>query len=136
MSNLSEKVKLSTVQIEVPDCDDQQIWVQSSIAATHKLTRRLKDQFSFTQTDLLLITNRGGGLATCILESIACAEGGIFIGSNRRAGFPLRPSERRAILMRPGEVLSVRSAYAVEPGQFNADGSPVRIRSGQNVVLP
>lgn len=130
----SQKQKLSTIRVATPDSDDGQIWIQSTISATHKLTRGLKDDFSFTATDLLLITNRGGGSATCIVEGFACAESGIFIGSNRRGGLALREGERRKILMRPGEVLSVRSVDAYEPGSKQPDGSHVRIRAGQNVT--
>jgi hypothetical protein len=127
----SDRKKANTIRISTPDSDDGQIWLQSTIAGTHRLTRGLKDDFSFFETDLLLVTNRGGGRATCRLEGFSAPQGAIYIGSNRRACFPLREGEARTIIMRPGEVLSVRSIRAEEPGQRHADGSPVLIRQGQ-----
>src|ERR1700677_4740992 len=130
----SPRQKLSTLKVRVPDIDDEQVWIQSTISATHKLPRGLADEVSFCETDLVLITNRGGHSATCILEAVSCAKEGILIGSNRRGSIALPQGREHTILMRPGEVLTVRSLYAEEPGQRHADGSPVRIRNGQTLI--
>lgn len=125
----NEVVKLSTIEITVADGQDEQVWVQSTIAATHKLPRQTKDQFSFGQSDLVILTNRGSDFVTCHLRAIACAESGILIGSNRRGTTVLRTDTDRTLLMKPGEVLTIRSVYAVEP-KPDAMGRPIPIRSG------
>lgn len=133
---MNEKVSLSSIRVSVPGLDaDEQVWIQSSISATHKLPRNHKDDFSFTDTDIVMISNRGESVALMHLEAIRCAEGGLFIGSNRRGGIGMRPGEILKMKMRPGEVLTVRSVCAREPGQTHADGSAVRIRAGQSVVM-
>lgn len=123
--------KANTIRVSIPDGDDQQIWLQSSIAETLRLKRGFTDLFSFFETDLVMLTNRGSGLATCRVEGTACPQGAIFIGSNRRANVSLREGETRVFLLKAGEVLTLRSIRAEEPGMRHADGSPVYIRAGQ-----
>lgn len=125
----NEPIKLSTIEIKVADGQDEQVWVQSTISATHKLPRQTKDQFSFGQSDLVILTNRGSDFATCHLHAVACGESGILIGSNRRATVLLRVDTDRTLLMKPGEVLTIRSVDAIEP-RPDAMGRPIAIRSG------
>lgn len=126
----NERKRANSIRVSTPDADDQQIWIQSSIAPTFKLKRGFKDDFSFFETDLFVLTNRGGGPATCRLEGLCAPQGAIFIGSNRRANVSLRERETRVFLLKAGEVLTLRSIRAEEPGQKHADGSPVYIRNG------
>lgn len=126
----NDRAMLSSVRVRVPDGDDGQLWVQSSIAGTHKLPRGTREEFSITRDSLTMISNRGGGIATLVLEGIACAEGALYIGSNRRAGTPLRAGETLKLRLRAGEVLTLRSLYAVEPG-----GTGVTLRPGQGIVV-
>jgi hypothetical protein len=123
--------KLSTIKISVPDAAADSIWIQSSIAQTWKLARGDKDEFSFTDTDLVALSNRGGDKATVHLRAVQCAEEGIYVSSTRRGGWVFRPKQSRKLLLDPGEVLTFRSIYAREPGMAHADGTPVHIRLGQ-----
>jgi hypothetical protein len=132
--NGSPKASLSTIKIKTPDITDGQVWVQSSIFQTIKLNRGTKEEFTFSRSDLVVITNRGEDFCTLDIELIARGETGIFIGSNRRGGRSMAEGESMQTKMRPGEVLTVRSIDMVEPRGTNADGSPVQVCAGQNVV--
>lgn len=128
IGNQSQAV--TSIRLKTPDISDGQVWVQSTISATHKLVRKLIDDFSFTDTDVVLVSNRGGEIATLELQAMKCAQGGLFIGSNRRAGTPLREGEQIRIRMKPGEVLTVRDVFAREKGEGHAV-----IQPGQSVVI-
>jgi hypothetical protein len=130
----NNRAALTTVKISTPDSDDNQIWLQSSIAATHRLQRRESETFSFTADSLQLITNCGGDIATVLLDCTACAESGLFVGSNRRGGVMMTAGQRLTVKMRAGEVLSLRSLDACEPHSRD-DGGRVRLRPGQSVVV-
>ena len=130
MHSLNEKQKLTSIRLKVPDSEDGQVWVQSTISATHKLVRGLKDDFSFSDTDIVLVSNRGGDLATLVLDAVRTAQGAVFIGSNRRAGATLREGDRIAIRLRAGEVLTVRDIQAREKGEGHAV-----IQPGQTVAV-
>lgn len=136
MANLNltgnDRKRLSTVKLHVPDIVDGQVWVQSSIADTHKLIRGQRDAFSFTEVDLLVVGNRGEDRCTLTIDGDHCAESGILIGSTRRACMVLRQGERRVILLKAGEVLTIRSLDMCEPHGKHADGSPIRVRPGQS----
>jgi hypothetical protein len=133
---MSEFQKLSTIRVTVPDITDGQVWIQSTLSETHKLTRGLRDDFSFDRRALVIITNRGEDFCTLTLECFRAGESGLFIGSNRRGGRALAESDSFTLRMKPGEALTVRSIDAVEPRGAHADGSPIAIRPGQNVVAP
>jgi hypothetical protein len=133
---MSEKVTLSTIRVTAVDMDgDEQVWLQSSIAATHKLHKRLKDDFSFSDTDIVMIPNRGETAAVITIEAFRCGEGALYIGSNRRAGTVLKQGESLRLKMRGRETLTVRSVEAREPQTTHSDGSHVKIRPGQSVVI-
>lgn len=131
---MSEIRKLTSIRVQVMDCADEQVWIQSTISATHKLPRNHKDDFTFGRSDLLIIKNHGEDECTFFMEVVKAAESGVFIGSNRRGGRGLTEGDSLTMLMRAGEVLSVRSYDAVEPVGTHGDGSPIGIRPGQGVV--
>ncbi len=135
MNTLTEKVKSSAIRLKVLDGADGQVWLQSSISATHKLPRGEREAFSFYRSDLLIIQNRGEDFVTLFLECVANAESAIFIGSNRRAGVSMRPGQGFKLLMKPGEALTVRSFDAVEPKSTQDGGGPIAIRTGQSVAI-
>jgi hypothetical protein len=115
---------LNSIRIKLPDITDEQIWIQSTAAQTWRLIRGIEDDFSFSETDLVMLTNRAESeCATCFLEGISCPDGAIYIGSNRRAGLLLRAGERRALVLKPREVLTLRSICAREP----RTGTPIQI---------
>jgi hypothetical protein len=121
-------VRLHNVRLKVPDISDNQVWVQSSLNATHKLVRGLKEDFSFTDTDLVLVSNRGSDL--CTLEIIALSDAGdLMAASNRRATFPLWKDQRVKVLMKAGEVITLR-CVAMREKQTG-----VEVRPGHAVVL-
>jgi len=128
--------RLSTIRVTALDMDgDEQVWIQSDISATHKLHKGLRDDFSFVDTSLLMIPNVGETPARIRIEAFQCAEGGIFIGSNRRAGVTLRQGDVLNAKMRGRETLTVRSIAAREPGSKDGDGNAVMIRPGQAVAV-
>jgi hypothetical protein len=126
----NEKANLSSIRLKVLDGRDDQVWVQSSISATHKLPRNDREDFSFSRTDLVVIQNRGEDFCTLSLECVGTAESALFIGSNRRAGVSMRGNQGMKILMKPGEALTARSVDALEPG-----GAGVSIRPGQSIAV-
>lgn len=138
MLNLTgtDRKRLSTVKLHVPDIVDGQVWVQSSISDTHKLIRGQRDSFSFTEVDLLVVGNRGEDRCTLTIDGEHCAESGVLIGSTRRAAMALRQGERRVILLQAGEVLTIRSLDMCEPHGTNADGTPIKVRPGQAYARP
>ena len=133
----NNRAALTSIKVTTPDSDDNQIWLQSSIAPTTKLLRGRNnaETFSFTADSLQQISNRGGELATVIIDCEACGESGIFVGSNRRSGRVMRAGERLTLRLRPDEVLTVRSLDAIEPRSRDSDGNAVRLRPGQSLVF-
>lgn len=133
---MSDVVRLSTIRVTALDMDgDEQVWIQSSVAPTHKLHKNLRDDFSFIDTSLIMIPNVGECPALIRIDAFKCAEGALYIGSNRRAGAILKEGETLKIRMRGRETLTVRSIAAREPGSKDADGNSVMIRPGQSVAI-
>ena len=126
---MADKVGMSSVRVHTYGCNDEQIWVQSSLAPTYRLQRRAKEDFSFTNTDIALVSNRGGDISPVMLECVRAGTVGLFVGSNRRGGFPLREGQSKLIQMKPGEVLTVRDIDAREKM------TGVEMRPGQSVVM-
>lgn len=127
---LHEKVKLKSLRIHTPDCRDEQVWIQSSCGQTYKMPHGHKDDFSFTNRDILLVSNRGEDFCTVKLEGVKLDSGdAIFIGSNRRAGCYLHDGQRIVYKLKPGEVLTARDINAREKQ------TGVEIKPGQAVVL-
>ena len=132
----NEKASLSSLRVKTLDGPDGGLWVQSSIAPTHKWPRGHSDDFSFSRSDLVILHNVTEDFLSIRLECIGAAEAAIFIGSTRRGSKVLRPdSHGLRVRMQPGEVLTVRSLFAVEP-KPDMHGNPIPIRTGHNRVSP
>lgn len=131
----NEAMRLSSVLVRVPDADDSQIWLQSSISPTHRLPRGTREEFSFSRDSLSMLSNRGGDLATVVIDCTKCGESGICIGSNRRGACLMREGQRLKLRLRAGEVLTLRSLDAIEPGSKDSEGRAVALRPGQGVVI-
>lgn len=127
----NERVGLSCIRIHTLDNRDESVWVQSSADRTYRMPRGHKDDFSFTDTDIIVISNRAEEPCTLRLQGVGIKDSGLFIGSNRRAGFYLRDGEhnRRALRMAPGEVLTVRNINMREKQ------TGVKVRPGQAVII-
>ena len=126
------KTSVNSVKVSTPDITDGQIVIQSSCGASQPLPRGFSDEFSFSDTDLVIVNNRGGDKATVRLQGMLTPQEAIYVGSTRRGGFLLRGRETRTVPMQAGEVLTLRSAHAVEPNsrtRMRPGGIP--IRSGQ-----
>jgi hypothetical protein len=107
---------VSSVKVSIPDATDNQIAVQSTCGQTHRLPRGFSDEFSFGVTDLVILVNTGGDRATVSLQPMLTPQDALYIGSTRRAGYIARGRQSRTHRMQPGEVITIRSLYAVEPG--------------------
>lgn len=132
----TSRSRLTVIRVRAPDARDEQVWIQSSISQTHKLPRNHRDDFTFSRTDLLMISNRGEDIATLELECFRAGESGICIGSNRRGTILAYEGQGSITLrMKAGEVLTVRSIDALEPRGSYTDGDgnqrSIPIRTGQ-----
>jgi hypothetical protein len=131
------KVTVSSVKISVPDITDGAVVVQSSVAQSHPLPRGFSDEFSFGESDLVIINNRGGDKATVRLQAILTPQDGLYFGSTRRGGWLERSRETRTVRMQPGEVITIRSLHAIEPhSRTRRSPEGVPIHPGQRTPAP
>lgn len=114
--HVKQRAQLSAIKVTTHECVKESIKIFSNIEATHRLSSRITESFSFHVNGILVIKNCSEQAAAVDVEIVKAAEDEpLIVRSNRSSARLWSEGETKQTVLQGGEALTIRSIHARTP---------------------